>query len=69
MSYRRFFRSTRPSFLALALIGRLPYAVVPLGTIVLLQASSGSFAFAGFAAGAQSIAIALGGLCVGAVAR
>ncbi|MCO7191477.1 hypothetical protein [Pseudonocardia sp. McavD-2-B] len=69
MSYRRFFRSTRLSFLALALIGRLPYAVVPLGTIVLLQASSGSFAFAGFAAGAQSIAIALGGLCVGAVAR
>nr|WP_168172150.1 MFS transporter [Pseudonocardia sp. AL041005-10] len=69
MSYRRFFRSTRPSFFALALIGRLPYAVVPLGTIVLLQASSGSFAFAGLAAGAQSIAIALGGLCVGAVAR
>ncbi|KAA1027858.1 MFS transporter [Pseudonocardia sp. EV170527-09] len=42
---------------------------MPLGTIVLLQASSGSFAFAGLAAGAQSIAIALGGLCVGAVAR
>ncbi len=69
MSYRRFFRSARPTFPALALVGRLPYAIVPLGTILLLQASSGSFAFAGLAAGAQSIAIALGGLCVGAVAR
>ena len=69
MSYRGFFRSTHTSFLLLAFLGRLPYAIVPLGTILLLQASSGSYTFAGLAAGAQSLAIALGGLGIGTVAR
>ena len=69
MSYRRFFRSTHLSFVVLALLGRLPYAIVPLGTILLLQASSGSYTFAGLAAGAQSLAIAAGGLVLGTAAR
>lgn len=69
MSYRGFFRSTRLSFVVLAFVGRLPYAIVPLGTILLLQASTGSYAFAGLAAGAQSLAIAVGGVGVGTVAR
>lgn len=69
MSYRGFFRSTPTSFLLLAFFGRLPYAIVPLGTLLLLQASSGSYTFAGLAAGAQSLAIALGGLGIGTLAR
>lgn len=69
MSYRGFFRSARLSFVVLAFVGRLPYAIVPLGTLLLVQASTGSYTVAGIAAGAQSLAIAAGGVGVGAVAR
>lgn len=67
MSYREMARAVGPVFLPLGLLARLPYAMTPLGTLILLQAATGSYAFAGAAAGAQSIAIGVGGVLVGAV--
>lgn len=67
MSYREMARSVEPAFLPLGFLARLPYAMAPLGTLILLQAATGSYVFAGAAAAAQSIAIALGGVLVGAV--
>jgi hypothetical protein len=69
MSYRRLVRSTNPLFLPLGILARLPYAIAPLGTLLLLKDTTGSYAFAGAAAGAQSLAIAVGGIAVGALAN
>ncbi|HEX2132966.1 MAG TPA: hypothetical protein VHH15_15565, partial [Actinophytocola sp.] len=67
MSYRALARSAPPLFLPLGLLARLPYAMTPLGTLLVLE-SAGSHTFAGVAAGAQSVAIAVGGLAAGALA-
>jgi MFS family permease len=52
----------------LGFLARLPYATSSLATLILVQAASGSYAFAGLAAAAQGIAIAVGGPVVGALA-
>jgi MFS family permease len=49
----------------LGLLARLPYAMGPLGTLLLVQAATGSYGFAGTAAGAQSLATGGGGIAVG----
>ncbi|MFG3558413.1 hypothetical protein ACGGAQ_28960 [Micromonospora sp. NPDC047557] len=49
-------------------LARLPYAMTPLGTLLLLQHVTGSYAFAGAAAAAQSLAIGVGGVIVGQLA-
>ncbi|TDC37214.1 MFS transporter [Micromonospora sp. 15K316] len=52
----------------LGFLARLPYAMTPLGTLLLLQHATGSYAFAGAAAAAQSLAIGAGGVIVGRLA-
>lgn len=68
MSYRALARAAHPWFFVLGFLGRLPYATSPLATLILLEAATGSYAFAGLATAAQSIAIAVGGPVVGALA-
>lgn len=68
MSYRELARATRPALFPLGFLARLPYAMTPLGTLLLLQHATGSYAFAGAAAAAQSLAIGAGGVIVGRLA-
>ncbi|WP_163569214.1 hypothetical protein [Fodinicola feengrottensis] len=68
MSYRALARTVSPGFFALGFLGRLPYAMAPLATLVLLVDATGSYTFAGLASAAQSIAIAVAGPAVGALA-
>jgi MFS family permease len=68
VSYRQLVRTVPPSFLLLGLIARLHYPIMPIGTLTLLYAATGSHTFAGAAAAAQSIATAAGGIGVGALA-
>lgn len=69
MSYRDLPRAVSPMFLPLGLLARLPYAIAPLATLLLLQAASGSYSFAGAAAGAQSLAVGAGGILMGRFAE
>jgi MFS family permease len=69
MSYRLLLSGTHPAFLPLGFLARLPYSMMPLGTLLLLQAATGSYRFAGVATGAQSLAIAVGGPAVGRLAE
>ncbi|WP_202819175.1 MFS transporter [Actinosynnema sp. ALI-1.44] len=57
-----------PTFFPLGLLARLPYAMAPLATLILLESVTGSYTFAGLAGAAQSIATAVGGPVVGALA-
>jgi len=68
MSYRALARSVPVTFLALGLFARLPYAITPLGSLLLFQYATGSHSFAGLAAGVQSIAIAGAGFAAGGLA-
>ncbi|QUQ63524.1 MFS transporter [Kutzneria sp. CA-103260] len=68
MSYRELARSSGPWFLLLGLAARLPYAMLPLATLLWLRGGGVSFTQAGVVAAAQSIAIAGGGLLVGRLA-
>jgi predicted MFS family arabinose efflux permease len=65
MSYRALLHETRPVFLVLGFFARLPYAMTTLGTLVLLQSATGSYGFAGAAAGLQSLSGGAGGILVG----
>ncbi|MEU8180766.1 MFS transporter [Micromonospora sp. NPDC049047] len=68
MSYRDLARATRFAVFPIGFVARLPYAMTPLATLLLLQQSTGSYAFAGAAAAAQSLAIGAGGIVVGRLA-
>lgn len=68
MSYRSLVRVAGVGFFPLGFLARLPYASSALSTLILLQASTHSYAFAGLASAAQSVAIAVGGPVVGALA-
>ncbi|MCE7010299.1 MFS transporter [Kibdelosporangium philippinense] len=68
MSYRALLRAVSPAFFPLGLLARLPYAMAPLATLILLESATGSFTFAGIAGAAQCVAIAAGGPVVGALA-
>jgi hypothetical protein len=68
MSYRALARSAPVAFFPLGLLARLPYAITPLGSLLVLQHATGGHAFAGLAAGAQSIAIAVAGFAAGGLA-
>ncbi|MCF0091312.1 MFS transporter [Micromonospora sp. MH99] len=68
MSYRQLARATRPAIFPIGFLARLPYAMTPLGTLLLLRHATGSYAFAGAAAAAQSLAIGAGGVIVGRLA-
>lgn len=66
VSYRSLLRVAGVGFFPLGFLARLPYATSALSTLILLQAATHSYAFAGLAGAAQSIAIAVGGPLVGA---
>ncbi|WP_328685702.1 MFS transporter [Streptomyces sp. NBC_01261] len=68
MAYRSLLRVPGAAFFPLGFLARLPYATSSLATLVLVQAASGSYAFAGLAAAAQGIANALGAPIAGALA-
>ncbi|MBM0231552.1 hypothetical protein JNW91_06555 [Micromonospora sp. STR1_7] len=68
VSYRELVRATHVAVFPGGFLARLPYAMTPLGTLVLLQHTTGSYAFAGLAAAAQSLAIGAGGIVVGRLA-
>jgi len=68
MAYRSLLRVPGAAFFPLGFLARLPYATSSLATLVLVQAASGSYAFAGLAAAAQGCANALGGPVSGALA-
>ncbi|MCG7204755.1 MFS transporter [Streptomyces arenae] len=68
MSYRSLLRLAGAGFFPLGFLGRLPYAASALSTLVLLQAATHSYAFAGVASAAQSIATAMSGPLLGALA-
>lgn len=68
MPYRSLLRIAGAGFFPLGFLARLPYASSALATLILLQSTTRSYAFAGLAAAAQSIATAVGGPVVGALA-
>jgi hypothetical protein len=61
-------QSAPVTFFFLGFFARLPYAITPLGSLLLLQHATGSHAFAGVAVGAQSIAGAVAGFAAGGLA-
>ncbi|MGW4908690.1 MFS transporter [Streptomyces sp. NPDC004270] len=68
MPYRSLLRVAGVGFFPLGFLARLPYASAALATLVLLQSSTHSYAFAGLASATQSIATALGGPLLGTLA-
>ncbi|MBV2352805.1 MFS transporter [Streptomyces sp. J2-1] len=68
MPHRSLLRTAGIGFFPLGFLARLPYAASALSSLLLLQASTHSYGFAGLACAAQSIAIAVGGPLVGALA-
>ncbi len=68
MAYRSLLRVPGAAFFPLGILARLPYATSSLATLVLVQAASGSYAFAGLAAADQGIANALGAPIAGTLA-
>jgi hypothetical protein len=68
MSYRALARSAPVTFFVVGVFARLPYAMTPLGSLLLLQHSTRSHTFVGMAAGAQNLAIAVAGLAAGGLA-
>ncbi|MGK7223032.1 MFS transporter [Kocuria flava] len=66
--WTRLVRLTGLGFLPLALLARLPMAMVTVGTLTLATAVTGSYAAGGLAAGAVGIGAAAGGPLAGALA-
>src|SRR5689334_8538404 len=69
VTYRDLARAVSPTFFPLGLLARLPYTITSLATLLLLQAASGDYGFAGAAAAAQSLAIGGGGILMGRFAE
>ena len=68
MSYRTLVSSAGIGFFPLGFCARLPYAMAPLATLILIDDATGSFTFAGLAGAAQSMAMAVSGPVIGALA-
>jgi MFS family permease len=68
VSYRELARAVPLPFLLLGLIARLHYPIMPIGTLTLLYAATGSHTFAGAATAVQSLATGAGGIAVGVLA-
>ncbi|MEU6260969.1 MFS transporter [Streptomyces sp. NPDC047043] len=68
MSYRSLLRVAGVGFFPLGFLARLPYAASALSTLILLQAATHSYAFAGLAGAAQSITTAMSGPPLGGLA-
>jgi MFS family permease len=67
-SYRSLARAAGPFTLLISFLARLPAAMAPLGTIMLVATSFGGYATAGLATAALGVAAALGGPLVGGLA-
>ncbi|WP_232661821.1 MFS transporter [Pseudonocardia sp. TRM90224] len=67
MSYGLLVRAVPRSFLPLGFLARVPYAITPLGSLLLIQGATGSYSFAGIAVGAQSLSTAAGGVAIGSL--
>ncbi|HEX4223194.1 MAG TPA: MFS transporter [Pseudonocardiaceae bacterium] len=65
MSYRRLVSVTGIAFFPLGFLARLPYAMTPLATLILID---DNFTFAGLAGAAQSLAMAVSGPVIGVLA-
>lgn len=68
MAYRSLPRIAGIGFFPLGFLARLPYATSTLSTLLLLQATTHSYAFAGLAGAAQSVCVAVGGPLIGVLA-
>jgi MFS family permease len=68
MSYRALLRAAPARFFPLAFFARLPYAMLPIATLLATRSATGSLAFAGTAAALQSVSIGVAGLMVGTLA-
>jgi MFS family permease len=68
MSYRTLVSAAGIGFFPLGFCARLPYAMAPLATLILIEDATGSFTVAGLAGAAQSVAMAVSGPVIGALA-
>lgn len=68
MPYRSLLRVAGVGFFPLGFLARLPYASAALATLLLLQSSTHSYAFAGLASATLSSATAVGGPLLGTLA-
>jgi hypothetical protein len=67
-SYRRLLALAGPGYVVVAFLGRLPLAMSPLGTLLLVSSATGRYAAGGLAAGALAVANAVGAPVAGGVA-
>jgi hypothetical protein len=67
-SYRHLLALAGPRYVATAFVGRLPLAMSQMGTLLLVAATTGSYAAAGLAAGTLAVANAVGSPLAGALA-
>ena len=68
MSYRKLVSAAGIGFFPVGFFARLPYAMAPLASLILVQNATGSFTFAGLAGAAQSVAMAASGPAIGVLA-
>ena len=68
MSYRTLVSAAGVGFFPLGFLARLPYAMAPLATLILIDDATGSLTFAGLAGAAQSVAMAVSGPVIGLLA-
>jgi MFS family permease len=67
-SYRTLLRTVGPAYVAVAFLGRIPFAMSQLGTLILVSSQTGRYALGGAAAGALAVANALGAPFAGGLA-
>ncbi len=67
-AYRSLFALTGPLYVVTAFLGRLPLAMSQMGAMLLVSASTGSYAAGGLTAGALAVANAVGSPLAGALA-
>lgn len=68
MSYRTLVSSAGIGFFPLGFCARLPYAMAPLATLILIDDATASFTFARLAGAAPSVAMAVSGPVIGELA-
>jgi MFS family permease len=68
MSYQSLVRIGPGFFLPLGLLARLPYAMTPLATLLMVQSATNDLAFAGIVVAVQSIGLGVAGMIIGSLA-
>jgi MFS family permease len=67
-SYRTLLRTVGPAYVTVAFLGRIPFAMSQLGTLILVSTQTGRYALGGAAAGALAVANAIGAPFAGGLA-